>query len=390
MLLWVVDGTPLAERAVVHAVAEDFGLAVRFCAAAEAGEAMRTMPVAAVGVELAEAPAAGLAVLRALHGRRPDLPLFAAAADSGLELIGVAFEAGASDLVSLPLRGPDLHKVLLKLMRHAARPLPAQPVHGELLTVYGVRGGLGATTLAVNLAVQLAHVTQGRVALVDLDLQRGDVAAFLNLAPPQSLAALAAAGRELDATLLHTTLTRHPSGVLVLAAPTQILEADAIRDDDVAAVLRLLRAQSPYTVVDTPRALTDTTLPAFEQADRILVLTDLSVPGVRAARRVVELLVTLGVGGERLELVLTDAVAGPVSVADAVQAIGREPLITLPRDETAANQAMNNGAPLNGTRPAPLTAAVRRLAGQLTGTGGAAPRRGVLGRWFGRGRRDRP
>jgi pilus assembly protein CpaE len=109
-------------------------------------------------------------------------------------------------------------------------------VNGEIITVYGARGGLGATTLAVNLAVQLAAVTKARVALADLDLQRGDVAAFLNVTPQQSLAAIAGASGEVDDLFLHHTLTRHPSGVAVLPAPTRIIEAgDRPRKVDGAA-----------------------------------------------------------------------------------------------------------------------------------------------------------
>src|SRR6185503_19698357 len=93
---------------------------------------------------------------------------------------------------------------------------------GEVIAVCGARGGLGVTTMAVNLAVRLAGLAQGDVGLVDLDLQRGDVAAFLNLTPSQSIAAIPAARGDVDEIFLHGILTRHTSGVFILPAPSQI------------------------------------------------------------------------------------------------------------------------------------------------------------------------
>jgi pilus assembly protein CpaE len=205
----------------------------------------------------------------------------------------------------------------------------------------------------------------------------------LNLAPADSLATLAAAHGDADALFLAGTLTRHPDGVFVLAAPAQIEDADAIGHDDVARALALLRAQFRYTVVDTARTITGTTLAAFEQSERVLLLSDLSIPGIRAARRLRDLLERLGVAPSAVELLITEAVPGPVSVSDAARAIGKPPLLVIPRD-AAAPDAMNEGTPLNG-RQTPLPAAITQLAAKLAGV--HAPRRPRVGlrRLFSRG-----
>src|SRR5207245_10405969 len=117
---------------------------------------------------------------------------------------------------------------LIKFTQVEMKPAATRSVIGEVFTVCGARGGLGVTTLAVNLAVRMASSSGSEVALVDLDLQRGDVAAFLNLTPLQSLATIAAAHGELDAVFLRGTLTRHASGVFVLPAPPQIEDVDSI------------------------------------------------------------------------------------------------------------------------------------------------------------------
>jgi pilus assembly protein CpaE len=210
-------------------------------------------------------------------------------------------------------------------------------------------------------------MTSTSVALADLDLQRGDVTTFLNLNHVESIASIASSSGEVDEIFLHGTLTRHASGISILPAPQQIEEADVIGHDEVKLALRLLRSQFRHTVVDTPRTITGSVVAAFELADHILLITDLSIPSIRACRRYLDLLERLNIGGARVGLVLTELVRGPVDLKDVVRSLGKEPLITLPRDEVGASQAMNSGSPLNGGKPAGLAAAVTALAAKLSG-----------------------
>ncbi len=377
-LLWV-GGEGSASRALVEAATHEFKLAVRFCAPAELFEAIRSARCELVGLELDADPRTGLALLAEIHQRMPRLTLLAAADDASVAVIRAALDAGASDVLTLPLARAELHKALIKFTQARARTPTARNLIGDVITVCGARGGLGVTTIAVNLAVRLASLTGAEVALVDLDLQRGDVAAFLNLTPHQSLAAVAGARGEVDDIFLHSTMTRHASGVFVLPAPLQIEEADLIGHDEVNLVLGLLRSQFRYTVVDTARTITGATLAAFEHADRIFVLSDLSVPGVRAARRAVELLTRLNNANQRVELLVTHSVPGPVEVKDAARTIGQEPFLVIPRDEVSAGRAMNAGAPLDGAAQTGLARAVNELAVKLTGVGSAPrARRGHL------------
>jgi pilus assembly protein CpaE len=386
-LLWI-ESPEAPEYAVVETVARELGLRAWRCARGDIAAAMAAEPLDLIGVDLGEPPLPGLQLLRDLHERFPRLTLFAASPNNSPELIRAVIEAGAADVVSQPLNAAELSRALIKLTELSARPAPLHTAdEGEIITVYGARGGLGTTTLAVNLAARLASLAR-RVALVDLDLQRGDVAAFLNLTPSQSIGAIAGAPGEIDELFLHQTLTRHASGVFVLPAPAQILDADSIAHDRVAEILRLLRREFQHTIVDTPRALTETMLPGMELADRILILSDLSVPGARAARRIVELLARIGIHANRVDLIITEAVPGPVKIEEAIAAIGKTPLAVLPRDE-AAGQAMNSGSVLNGARPVGLSAAIGELAARLAHLSEAStPRRGrLLGRFFGRAKK---
>jgi pilus assembly protein CpaE len=376
MMLWVTDD-PEAQRSAVEQAAAQVELRARFCQPAELVALLRLESFALIGVALGIDAQQGVGLLRLVRERLPRTPLLAASPDASLGAMRAALEAGASDVVALPLDHEELARAIVRASRAAVRAPGGDERRGEIVVVFGARGGLGATTLAANFAGQLRAVTAAEVALVDLDLQRGDAGAFLNLAPSQSLATIAEAGSTVDAILVHTTLTRHPSGLFLLAAPEAIEAADGVGAEHVERVLELLRRQFRFTVVDTPRTITEPLLAALHHADRVLVLSDLSVPGLRAARRILSLLPRLEVAEEGIQLVLTRAAASPVDLKDAVRALGREPVTVLPADPGAASEAMNTGVLLDPRRSA-LGAAIRDLATTVAGVHAAKPRRGRL------------
>jgi len=382
-MLWAGDGT--TARELVEATARDIGLAACFCGLQELGDSSRGSQSDVIAIETGTDPARALALVADVHGRLPRATILLASPDSSVGFIRQALQAGASDVLSLPLQPNELHRALIRSV-HAGPRTPAEPESGgDIIAVCGARGGLGATTLAVNLASKLVAVTGTEVALVDLDLQRGDVAAFMNLTPHNSLANLAAAPGEIDDVFLASTLTRHPNGVFVLPAPTEIEDADSVGDAEIKLALDLLRARFRYTVVDTSRTITGAMLAAVETSRRILLLSDLSVPGIRHARRTVDLFGRLGIPAERVELLVTEAVAGPVSLHDATRAIGKTPFFVIPRDENSAAEAMNHGAPLNG-KPTKLALAMAELATKVAGvpTAGKPKSSQLLRKLFGR------
>jgi len=369
-MVWAADDAA-ANRELLEANAGELGLAVRFCAPKDLpGTADGREQV--VGFEADHDAARALTLTAQLRARLPRATILLASRDGDRGFVRAALEAGASDVLSLPLQPDEVHKALLRALQTDARTVSAPDSLGDVVTVCGARGGLGVTTVAVNLASRLASLTAADTALVDLDLQRGDVAAFLNLTPVHSLANFATAPGDIDDLFLASTLTRHANGVFVLPAPTEIEEADSLGHHEVKAALDLLRAQFRYTVVDTARTVTGATVAALEASRRILLVSDLSVPGVRAARRTVELLGRLGVPLERVEVLVTEIVSGPVSVQDASRALGKEPFFVIPRDEASAADAMNQGVPLNG-KPTKLALAMTELAAKVAGVP-AAPK----------------
>ena len=380
-LVWAAPG-PSASRPIVETAAHELNLVVRFCAYKELPELVRTERCQVACIELGIDVHPGLTLLKSVSERMPRLTTVVASSDASVSMIRGVLEGGAADFLSLPLNPQELSKTLIKLSQTAMKGAASRgQTAGTVITVCGARGGLGATTLAVNLAFSLTTVSRADVALVDLDLQRGDVSAFLNLTPLNSIATIAEAKGPVDDIFLAGTLTRHPRGVFVLPAPAQVEEADAVGHDHVELALQLMRAQFAHTVVDTARTVNGAMLAAFEQSDHILILTDLSVPGVRAARRMIELLLRLNVSAQLIQPVFSHVIPGPVSPQDAVRAIGKEPLLVIPRDDVAASGAMNDGTPLNGKQSA-LSCAIAELAAKLAGVAPPPKPKGLLQRVF--------
>lgn len=384
-LLWAKpDDAP--PQATVVAAAKDCGLSARFCSFAGLVDMLRQEPDVVVGVELGSNPDLALALVQEVHAQFPALAILVATTEASMGGIRAAFEAGACDVVSSPLQTLDLHKGLIKAMTRGATATTGDgSVSGQVVTILGARGGIGVTTLAVNLAVQLSKLTQAGVALADMDLQRGDCAAFLNLNPSQTISTLTASG-SIDDLILFSSLTRHASGISVLAAPQHMEEADEVEPEHAEAILSRMKQRFRFTVVDTSRTLTATTAAVLNHTDRVLIVTDLSLPSVRSVHRLAGVLRGLSVSREGLDLVVVEGEHDMVPVADASRAIAKPPLITISRDAAAAAAAMNAGAPLNGPKPSPLLVSIVELATKLSGVqGGTTLKRSLWQQIFSKG-----
>jgi pilus assembly protein CpaE len=334
-----------------------------------------------------DAPAA-FALMEDLSQAAPSAYIFALSRDDSTENIIKAMRAGATEFLSLPIEAAQATRALIKVtaLRRLAQPSgkPAQ-----IWTLYSPKGGAGVTTLAVNLAIE-AQAAGRSVCIVDLDYQAADVALFLNVNPLYTMMDITLNFRRLDSVFLQGTLTRHPSGVYLLAAP-QHGEASAIPVEQVHAVIELLRTMYDIVIIDTPRSLAPEVMTAFSLASRVVLLVDLTLPMLRGYRRTMEVLDGLGVTPDRVDVVVSKygSSRAAVPLDEAKRSLGLSVAHTLPRDDESALAALNKGAPLADAKPtSALRRAIAELATILAGPQGSvetpAPRkrRGILGGLF--------
>lgn len=258
-------------------------------------------------------------------------------------------------------------------------PLPTMARRGELIVVFGCRGGSGATTLAINTAAQLCR--GGRTAcIVDLDLQLGDVFVALDLEPQTSLASVAREAGALDATSLRRRLAQHGSGLCALTQAGHVDDLDDALPGRIPALLDTLRAHFDYVVVDGVRDFGDAALPALEAATQIHLVITQDVPSVRRAARALTLMRRLGIPDGKLRLILNRAVRG-AAIDDAAirRALGLD-LAARVRDDAKVADALDAGALLlDIARSRGISDDLAAVASLVRGSTEPAARRGLFG-----------
>jgi pilus assembly protein CpaE len=235
---------------------------------------------------------------------------------------------------------------------------------GEIITVFSAKGGCGKTFLATNLAVALA-AGRSEVALVDLDLHFGDVAIVLQLFPTRTIQD-AARERGLDAGALRSYLTPHPAGVWALAAPTEPPVADTVSASAVSTILKLLRSSFAHVVVDTPAALTDQVLAAFDESDAIALLATLDVPSIKNLKLTMQTMERLRYPPSRIRVVVNRAGSRVgLRLPDVEKVLGTSVDLTIPSSRSVPI-SVNKGNPVLLEEPRGNVAeAIRRLAAEF-------------------------
>lgn len=231
---------------------------------------------------------------------------------------------------------------------------------GRLVTVFSAKGGCGKTTLATNIATALADSGRGSVALVDLDLAFGDVAIALQLFPTHTIADAVSIGEDLDAPALSTLLTAHRSGLQALVAPMEPSAADRIDVALVTRILDILREEFDYVVVDTPPALDDNVLAAFDRSDVVALLATLDIPALKNLKLTLETLDEIGFSRDRLKIVLnrSDSKVG-LSLAEVEKTL-RAPIVAQIPSSRDVPASTNRGVTIVSDDPrSPVSVAIR-------------------------------
>ena len=185
------------------------------------------------------------------------------------------------------------------------QPSVAPVALARVFTVASASGGSGKTMVASNLAAYLVKATGGRVLLIDLDLQFGEIAPSLHLHPRHSIEDLVEAPEDLSSTLVE-----HPAGFKTLCAPTDPLAGERVGPNEVSAILEVARRDFDFIVVDTPPSLNETCLVVFEQSEKVVVLANMDVPSLKNMRRYLETVEKLSATDIQTALVINRAESG--------------------------------------------------------------------------------
>jgi pilus assembly protein CpaE len=276
---------------------------------------------------------------------------------------------------------------------------PSRGKRARVVSVFSLKGGVGRSTVAANLAVALRNRGDQEVALVDGNLLYGDVGVMLNLTDNKTIADIVKHYQTMDRDLVHDVLVTHSSGVKVLLAPPDPQSGEQVTPEHLRQVMQHLLTMHDVVVIDTRPAFDENTIALLDLSDQIVLVLTLELTAIKAAKQYLELSELLGYDEDKITLVLNRATApAGIPVADVAASLKGELAVALPDDPALALRAINEGVPFVQSAPqAALSRELDRLAAlvmpeeeaeaaqepALAGAGaGGRPGTGRLGRWM--------
>jgi pilus assembly protein CpaE len=271
------------------------------------------------------------------------------------------YAVGADDYLPKPFELAILEAKVQSLLRRSTG-LSVRANRGRVILFAHAKGGVGTTCLAVNTAVLLAARSSRPVGLLDLDVEFGDSAVYLNLHPNQTLADLKPApGTVVDEALFEGFVTESGSVRLVVGADLPE-RAELVTLPAIQLAIDRLSATCQFVLIDAPASFSERTLTALDTSDMICLVTSASLPSLKATRRCLGLFEKLGVATGRVRLILNYSTTHAMDTEAAARVLGRRPDFVVQRYESL-DAAANSGRPLVTSDPTdPLVADLTRLA----------------------------
>lgn len=305
------------------------------------------------------------------------VPIIMLTAEADVEQRVKGLRAGADDDIVKPFHPLELIARIKALLARSGggqdRKAADKVTLGRLACFYGAKGGVGTTTIAINTAIALANRMKRKTALIDANLQFGDMRVFLDLSLDSSSIVNAISEPDLDAELLRKLIVSHHAGMDLLLAPPNPETADIVAErqrtdpGSLSNILGLMRRAYDYTLVDMAKTIDDFNLQLFDEADAIFVVMTADLSCLKNVRLVLETMDSLGYERNKIQLVLnrSNAYTG-INVDNAESALGRKIDYEVINEYRGAISALNSGEPFMSSRPdGPLGQSVSKFASEL-------------------------
>ena len=292
-----------------------------------------------------------LEVLTEVIGRAPPgIPIIATSSNSSIDRVRLLMRLGLADFVPQPIGRDDLINSITVARRQAVRQGLPQST-GQIIAFMRAAGGMGATTLAAQSACILAQSKSAqRVCLIDLDIQAQAAGLYLNVDSPLSLVDCLTDPERIDAMLMKSVVSRHSAGFDILPAPKSIVPLERVQPIALEALLEVARSEYDLVLLDMPPVWTSWSETALANSDLLVLVTQVSVAGVRQARRQIDAL-----SARKLGTLPTLVVANryqkrlfrrEIHLQEAERALGRRFDVCIPSDYRLVSEAVNAGVPL--------------------------------------------
>lgn len=324
----------------------------------------------------------GITAAESISQSVPEVQIIMMSVQGETDYLRRSMLAGAREFLVKPFSADELIASIRRVYQLKPKAVPVQPqilrpepitegrvptpsltfAEGEVVCVYSPKGGTGCSTIATNLALALNN-GNSRSALVDADLQFGDIAVLLNLQPSRTISDIVAHMESLDADFLSDVMMAHPSGVKILLAPPRPDVAEMVRADDMREILKNLRLLYNYTIVDTASYLDDVVLTVLELSDTILLVTTPEIPAIKNVRLILEALDALDYLSKTRLVVNMAGRKDGITDKDIADHIKHPVFATIPRDNGPVTAAANQGVPIVvSSQKSPVARGISHLA----------------------------
>ncbi|HUG94161.1 MAG TPA: response regulator, partial [Planctomycetaceae bacterium] len=311
----------------------------------------------------------GLALIARLTQDVPGCNVLVVSSSQEGSLILQAMRNGAKEFLSYPLRLEDFLAALDRIKQlSGGRGGDGRVRSCQVYTVAGVSGGIGCTSLAINLACILARHERNSVAILDLDLALGDADVWLDIIPDYTIQDVAENITRLDYSLLKRSLTKHECGAFLLPRPVHMEDTSSITPDELRRVVALLKATFTHLVIDVTKSYAALDLAAMEMSDHVLLVTQLDLSSLRNVVRLMQYFDQRDGLADKVKVIVNrlGLEDSQISLSKAVETVGRDIYWQIPNDYATMVESRNNGVPLTMQAPrAKLTRAIEQLAQSL-------------------------
>lgn len=304
-----------------------------------------------VFLDLSENVDLGIETIEKISQKNKNCMIFVSSESVNTEIVIRAMRAGAREFITKPVLVEDLSAALNKAK--TVLEYEEQNIVGQIISVFSNKGGIGKTTIAVNLALNLAELTGKRVCLVDLNLQLGDVTTFLDIDPSFDISYVVTHLSRIDESFLLSSLERYKDKDLyILADPPNVEQAEEISSEDIVSILNMLKDLFAFVIIDTSSSFDIKTLTCLDLSDDILLVSMVNLPSIRNCQRCMDLFHRLEYKPDKIKLVLNRHFEGDEITADDVEdALGRDIFWKLPNDYFNVMSSINKGIPISAVAP---------------------------------------
>jgi len=326
-------------------------------------EVVRLKPSAAI-ISLGANTEPTIKLIQRLTEECPGTAVISVARETSADLILQSLRAGAREFLRLPISADELRMVFGRVQEFCEKQATAQKKIGQMTAVFSSKGGCGTSFIATNLAACISM----RTALVDLNLEAGDLPLFLGLDPRRSIADLIAHRGVFDKELLSAYVTPYSANLHLLAAPKEVDSIDKIKPEHIFEVLRQLRECYDHVVLDPQHTFDAVTLAALDQSDKIVLVLTLDLPAIRSAKRALQIFDRVGYPRTKTMVVVNRwSKQVDLDLRQVEEFLGEPVFGSLPSDYQTVVNSVNLGTPLvESNSSSKIALEVKRVARMLS------------------------